>query len=280
MGGPDRERSVSLDSGEQVAAALERGGTYAVERCIIQKPTVDELHAHCAHADVVLPILHGPWGEGGPLQTMLETIGVRFLGSRANAAATAMDKIKTKTIATHLNIQTPPWESLEAGQTPSIKGPVVFKPNLEGSSFGVEIHNEPTHATESCLCEQFIRGRELTVSVLGGASLPSIEIVPSDGFYDFAAKYNRVDTTYCVGPDLDPACAEQIAQESALICHEVGVRHLARVDWLLDEFGLWFLEVNTMPGMTTHSLLPMAAAAVGLDMPALCDRLVEAALDG
>jgi D-alanine-D-alanine ligase len=280
MGGPDRERSVSLDSGEQVAAALERGGTYAVERCIIQKPTVDELHAHCAHADVVLPILHGPWGEGGPLQTMLETIGVRFLGSRANAAATAMDKIKTKIIAARAGIQTPQWEALDAGQTPTLEVPVVFKPNDDGSSFGVEIHRRPTPPMEPCLCEQFIHGRELTVAVLGGEPLPTIEIVPSEGFYDFAAKYDRSDTTYSVAPELDPACAEQIAQESALICHEVGVRHLARVDWLLDEFGPWFLEVNTMPGMTTHSLLPMAAAAVGLDMPALCERLVEAALDG
>lgn len=280
MGGPDRERSVSLESGEQVAAALERGGAYAVERCIIERPNLDALRTRCAEADVVAPILHGPWGEGGPLQAMLETIGVPFLGSRANAAATAMDKIKTKTIAAHAGIQTPQWEALDAGQTPTLDGPVVFKPNDDGSSFGVEIHRQPTLPTKPCLCEEFIHGRELTVAILGGDPLPTIEIVPSEGFYDFAAKYDRSDTTYCVEPELDPATAERLARESALICREVGVRHLARVDWLLDERGAWFLEVNTMPGMTTHSLLPMAALAVGLDMPALCERLVEAALNG
>ena len=280
MGGPDREREVSLASGEQVAEALLRHGSFTVKRCVIDAPTAEELKSICSDTDVILPILHGPWGEGGSLQTALETLGIPFLGSRAQAATIAMDKAATKIIAGNIGLPTPEWEHLGEGQSPTLSPPIVLKPVDDGSSFGVQIHREqvPAMVERACLCERFVDGRELTLSVLNGEALPIIEIIPSDGFYDFAAKYDRDDTTYLLNPTLDRAIEDALKRDSIAICQRLGVRHLARVDWLLDGGGPWFLEVNTMPGMTTHSLLPMAAAEIGLDMPALCARLVDIAL--
>jgi len=290
MGGPDRERDVSLDSGNQVALALESDERFTVIRRIIDAPGVEELRVLLEEdaADVVFPVLHGPWGEGGPLQCMLETIGIPFVGSSSTAARRAMDKLATKAVAAECGIPTPLAHEIGPTGLVEVPPPLVIKPAEEGSSFGVRICRSPAESSRAIaelqqehprlMCEAFVHGRELTVGVLNEEALPIIEITPGDGFYDYQAKYHRDDTEYVVNPPLDSKLAAQIQAWSLEITRALGVSDLARVDWLLDDSAPWFLEVNTIPGMTSHSLLPMAAAENGLDMAALCSRTVLGAL--
>ena len=287
MGGPDGEREVSLESGEQVAKALQAHDHIHVCRRVIDRPELAELKAIFDEDDahVVFPVLHGPWGEGGPLQRMLHTIGIPFVGSRHDAAERAMDKMVAKTYAAQCGIPTPIAHEVGSEGQCDLDPPVVVKPTDEGSSLGVRICKSCQEIDEAIaelkgshsrlMCERFIEGRELTVGILGNDALPIIEIQPTDGFYDYQAKYLCHDTEYLVNPPLDARLAAQIQEWSQVITRAMGVEDLARVDWLLEGENLWFLEVNTIPGMTSHSLLPMAAAELGLDMAALCARAVE-----
>lgn len=291
MGGPDGEREVSLESGEQVAKALQTHQHIEVCQRVIDKPDLEELKAilHEDGAHVVFPVLHGPWGEGGPLQRMLQKIGIPFVGSDHNAAEQAMDKLLAKSIAAECGIPTPIAHELGIEHCAEIEPPVVIKPPDDGSSLGVRIcrtHHEIDEAVaelQGChtrlMCERFIDGRELTVSILGVEALPIIEIKPCAGFYDFEAKYLRDDTEFLVNPPLDPRIALQIQNWSLQITQALGVKDIARVDWLLDDESPWFLEVNTIPGMTSHSLLPMAAAKHGLDMAAMCAKALGLVLE-
>lgn len=297
MGGPDAERAVSLESGSRVAEALATFDDLRVVPRRIDRPDLATLEAmlDADVADVVFPVLHGPWGEGGPLQALLETTGRRFVGTGSNAAATAMDKLAAKSAATAAGLPTPSAVAVRPGEPIDLATPFVVKPVDEGSSVGVRFVHDPADAEAAVeslrsahprlMAESFIRGRELTVAVLDDRALPIIEIIPATGFYDYDAKYERDDTRYEVAPSLPEGVAETISGWSVDLHRAMGLRHLSRVDWLLapgDDDGTparpWFLEVNTMPGMTGHSLVPMAAAATGLGFAALCRHLVETAL--
>jgi len=284
MGGPDAEHDVSVNSGTAVAKALTQAG-WTVQSLIIQRLQADEFAG--LECDVIFPVVHGPWGEGGPLQALLEEDGRPFVGSRSAAARLCMDKAACKTVARSIGIPTPDWHLLKAGDTCSLQAPVVIKPNDDGSS--VDLAMCTTDAARdaaidtmlstrrSALAEQWIRGREVTVGVVAGSALPLVEIVPAGGVYDYEAKYLRDDTTYLVDPPLPSSMASMLARQACSLCEALGVRDLARVDYLLDDARGWLLEVNTMPGFTDHSLLPLAAASAGMPMPALCDRLVRLA---
>lgn len=297
-GGPDAERAVSLDSASSVAQALRDAGC-TVHHETIDRPTLDELRA--LPGELVFPVLHGAWGEGGPLQDLLEADGRPYVGSGPRASRLAMDKLATKLVASRLGIPTPEAVALNVRDSVCPLGlPVVVKPVHEGSSVGLHLCwddagwaaavDDVRRAAQAspgrvCMAERLIRGRELTVGLLareGGATLgalPVIEIVPAAGPYDYSAKYERDDTQYRVGPDLPDGVGERISRDAERLAAVLGVRHLARVDFLLDAGDRpWLLEINTMPGFTSHSLLPMAARALGLDMPALCRSLVEASL--
>lgn len=297
-GGPDAERAVSLDSARGVAQALRDAG-FTVYHETIDCPTLTELRD--LSGDVVFPVLHGAWGEGGPLQDLLEADGRPYVGSGPSAARMAMDKLATKLVAARLGIPTPEAVALNVRDAVCPLGlPVVVKPVHEGSSVGLHLcrdeaawasalddarraaHDSPGRV---CMAERLIGGRELTVGLVARpgtatlAALPVIEIVPAAGPYDYSAKYERDDTQYRVAPNLPAGVAERIGRDAERLAAALGVRHLARVDFLLDaEDRPWLLEINTMPGFTSHSLLPMAARAVGLDPPALCRSLVGAAL--
>ncbi|MBX3364982.1 MAG: D-alanine--D-alanine ligase [Phycisphaeraceae bacterium] len=293
-GGPDAERQVSLNSAQSVAAALRSSGRWQViEHTIEQHLSGDQLAA--LPGEVIFPILHGPWGEGGPLQDLLEADGRPYVSSGPVAARMAMDKIATKILAAGLGIPTAPSAVLNlADDVCPIGLPAVIKPVHEGSSVGLHICLDHTswalaiassrenHArvpNRVLMVERHIRGRELTVGMLDGSPLPIIEIQPAQGVYDYEAKYTREDTRYVINPELPSGVAERIARHSTLLARGLGVRHLARVDYLLDGAGVaWMLEINTLPGFTSHSLLPQAARAVGLTMPDLCTRLIELAL--
>lgn len=294
-GGPDAEHDVSVASAEAIAEALRASAEFEVTLKVFRSP--DELSFD--DAEVVFPALHGPWGEGGPAQSLLESTGIPFVGSGSNAAAIGMDKIKTKAIASALSIQTPVAEKIEPENTEApLDYPFIVKPVAEGSSVGLYVVRDEASwsETRAAICddpaqnrewmaEAFVgltAGRELTVPLLdqgsGLAALSVIEIVSATGVYDFEAKYERADTGYVVGPDLPEQTVAQVQSEAVALVREIGVRHLARVDFRLDEQGSpWLLEVNTLPGFTAASLLPKAAALEGLDMPALCRTLVERA---
>ena len=295
MGGPDAERAVSLDSGGRVAEALATFDDLQVTPRTIDRPDAAELSAMLDEdrAEVVFPVLHGPWGEGGPLQRLLESTGHPFVGADAEAAARAMDKLASKRIAVAAGVPTPPAAEVVPGRPIELPTPFVVKPVDEGSSVGVRFVTDPAGAEDAVtslhetharlMAESFVEGRELTVGILDGRTLPIVEIVPATAFYDYEAKYERDDTRYEIAPTLPEGIAESLARHSLEIHRAMGIRHLSRVDWLLgeDDDGTprpWFLEVNTMPGMTSHSLVPMAAAAIGMGFAALCRSLVEVAI--
>lgn len=306
-GGPDAEREVSIKSSTGIANALRQHGGYDVELRIIDTVCAAELAA--IPADVIFPYLHGPWGEGGPLQDIIEADGRPFVGTNARGSRSAMDKIATKAAALDLGIATPPlWVLNTRDPVCPTTLPVIIKPVHEGSTVGLHVCGSRAQfvaAVEAIRAEQAanlaagkpvrtymiepkVQGpggkpaRELTVGIIDGEPLPLIEIRPKDGLYDYEAKYTRDDTEYFVGPaiqNLPEAIARKISKATARLFRGMGLRHLARADFMLDSDGNpWFLEINTTPGFTDHSLVPKAAASAGLPMPALCAKLVELAL--
>lgn len=301
-GGPDREREVSLASGAQVASALREAGHEVIERDMgpDDLAVLDEFTAW--GGEICFPIFHGRWGEGGPAQAILDERGVKYVGCREAAARLCSDKTRTKQVLLDAGLPTPAFELIDCsgaaagGDYPGkLSPPAVVKPNDDGSSIDLAICHtaaqldaawaELSSRNDTLLVERFIAGRELTVGVIEGedggpVALPPIHIVPATEFYDYGAKYVRDDTQYhfdFLSPELDV----QLRQLAADTFSALGCRHLSRVDLFLDGADRpWVIEVNTLPGFTTHSLLPMAARKMGLDMPALVDRMVRLAAGG
>jgi D-alanine-D-alanine ligase len=290
MGGPDAEREVSIMSGTEVARALDEGGAFESIPLTIERVTRDEILAH--NPDAVFPVVHGPWGEGGPLQEILESIhaseGIPYIGPKPRAAAIAMNKLATKMHATRIEIRTPRSREVRRRELIDLDPPIVLKPSNDGSSVDLRIcrtiadvvraRAELEPKRELLMAEQYVEGREMTVGIVNGEVLPIIEIVPATTFYDYEAKYFRDDTRYVVDPALPPQVAEEMRNATRGIYSALGLRDIARADFIVDSHGAWFLEINTAPGMTTHSLVPMAARHIGIEMPALCTRVVRAAL--
>lgn len=304
-GGPDAERDVSIASAKGVHQGCLDAGLDAT-LMIVDTPSIDEIRSW--DTDVIFPVLHGKFGEGGELQNRLEQAGARFVGSGHTPAALAMDKLATKLIASRLGISTPPACVLDASLLGHDHAPrlpiepsIVVKPVHDGSSMGLHICKssdewETAHKLIRAdisrnphrvyMVERFQPGRELTASVITDPdkpdqlrALPLIEIAPKSGVYDYEAKYQRQDTVYTVKPAIDAAATHAIQEQALQVCEAIGVRHLARVDFLLAEDGRWsMLELNTMPGFTATSLLPKSAGAIGLSMPMLCEHLVKCAL--
>ena len=292
-GGPDAEHKVSLDSSAAVAEALARSDRYAVELQVFDALTPEALAD--MEGDVVFPVLHGPWGEGGPLQRMLEADGRPFVGCGPHAARWARDKLQTKQVALSLGIASAPAVIFHPHDVePPVDLPLVIKPVHEGSSVGLAICTTlddwragadmaRTMLSESSaaafMVEPLVEGRELTVGIVAGEALPIVEIEPASGVYDYEAKYARDDTRYTVDPPLPEGLAHAIQRDALRLARSLGCVMLARVDFILDtQRGPRLLEANTMPGFTSHSLLPMSAARVGLDMTALCVALVDDAI--
>ncbi len=306
-GGPDAEHDVSLASARTVADALGASGLFAPELRVIERLDADELRA--IDTDVIVPVLHGSYGEGGPLQDLLEADGRPYVGSGPRAARLAMDKMATKLAAASLGLRTLPSHLFDPRDLVCpFDLPVVAKPVHDGSSCGLHVCRTQDEWSSACsamaasmrtsprtyMIEPCLKtpssGRELTVGLLDELALPVIEIEPNaeatDGVYTYEAKYQRDDTRYSVrkpddgGPEALPSrLLERVTDEARRIGNAIGVRHLARVDFILDEdLEPFLLEVNTMPGFTEHSLVPMGARAAGIELPALCARLAERAL--
>ncbi|HFA59632.1 MAG TPA: D-alanine--D-alanine ligase, partial [Rhodospirillales bacterium] len=288
MGGWSAEREISLKSGAAVLDALRHQGVNAVGVDVQRPQVVAALSA--GGFDRAFNILHGPGGEDGVIQGLLETLQIPYTGSGVLASALAMDKLRCKELLEGSGIPTPPWMVLEADTAPGLVEatlglPVMVKPALEGSSIGMSKVSEAddlpaaykaaaAYAGE-VLAERWIGGREYTVAVLGEEALPVIALETPREFYDYAAKYEADDTRYLCPCGL-AAEEEQRLQRLALAAFEaVGASGWGRVDILADTDGTpYVIELNTVPGMTDHSLVPMAAKAAGIGFDELVVRIL------
>jgi D-alanine-D-alanine ligase len=300
MGGQSSEREVSLRTGAAVHRALCRRGYDAVT--IDVGPALSrELQEH--KIALAFLALHGPGGEDGSIQGFLETLGIPYTGSGVQASAIGMHKVTTKTLLAAHGIPVPAGLVIKRGQKSSrtqalrsakLRWPVVVKPASEGSTIGVTIVKKPAQWDEAlalahrydhdAMVEAYIPGHEVTVSLLGRKNemplvLPAVEIVAANGFYDFAAKYEKGKTRYLCPAPLPSALTKQIRHLALRTYDVLGCGGAARVDFRITPRGRpYVLEINTAPGMTETSLLPMAAAQVGIDYEELTERILESAI--
>lgn len=293
-GGESAEREISLQSGAAVAAALQDRG-HAV--ALVDPAEVDlELH-NWDRTDVAFLALHGTFGEDGGVQSLLKRLNVPFTGSGADVSRLAFSKSAAKECFTQSQVATPDYALVHATDSPeqitaraaSIGYPLVVKPDAQGSSLGVSIvesAGELESAVADCfqlgdfgLLERAVSGTEWTLAVINDQPLPLIQIGTGREFFDFAAKYQDDATDYCFSTETDAATLELLTSTGLAACRCLGATEFARVDILLDGAGQpWVLEVNTIPGMTDHSLVPKAAAQIGLSMGELCELIVERAV--
>lgn len=288
LGGRSAEREVSLRSGNAVLAALRRNGVDAHAFDTAERDLEELLQF-----DRAFIALHGRYGEDGTIQGALELMGIPYTGSGVMASSLAMDKWRTKLLWRAAGIPTPEFELVAADSDfaaleARLGLPLFVKPANEGSSIGITkvkqagglqaAWREAAQYDPLVLAEKFIGGGEYTVGILGEEVLPIIRIVPAGEFYDYEAKYLRDDTRYLCPAGL-PAAQEQAIRADALQAFRVlGGRGWGRVDFLMDEAGRhYFLEANTSPGMTDHSLVPMGAKAAGYSFDALVLRVLEMA---
>ncbi len=249
-------------------------------------------------AEAVFPILHGGWGEDGRVQAMFELLELPYLGSGVMASQLCMDKVETRRYAEHDGLPLADGGLVNHGEDAEeaylrcvhdYGSRLVVKPQASGSTVDVYIVDEQMPFIEAVrtirdhgevpLVEKYIPGRELTVSIIGDRPFPVIEIRPHDRFYDYTSKYTKGETDYLCPAPIPDATAIKLQELSVKVFMSLGCRHLARVDWRLDpEDNPFFLEVNTIPGMTDLSLVPMAANEAGLDFPGLMDRFVQLTL--
>jgi len=292
MGGIGQERDISIQSGQCVAQALEEAGLNVVTADI--RPDNMNILDH-SDINVFFIALHGRFGEDGQLQQILEDKGLIYTGSGPTASRLAFDKMASKKAFTEAGVVTPPAVEFNAN-TKQLESKLrrfgdkyVIKPTKQGSTIGVTMADDPKSAITAahkclsefgdCMIEQYISGREITVSILENRALPIIEIRSKTGFYDYHAKYISEQTEYLFDTIDEPALVAKIYQAALTCFNTLGCRGFARVDFILGKDEIpYALEINTIPGFTTHSLLPKAAAKVGFSMSDLCVRIIEAAL--
>lgn len=286
MGGLSEEREVSLETGAAVAAALRRRQHDTVE--------VDVDRRLCRvlaeqGVEVAFIALHGRFGEDGCVQGLLELLQIPYTGSGVVASALAMDKLQSKRLFEQLRIPTVPWRHPATERSVGELGlPVVIKPRGQGSSVGVTIVEEPGEVAaaihraggaEASLVERYVDGRELQVAVMGQGEqarcLGTVEVVPGERFYTYAAKYSRDDTRYLVPAPVDAALTARLSELAVATHRAMDCCGATRCDFMWSGEGEpLLLELNTVPGMTSHSLLPMIAEHAGMSY----DDLVEAML--
>jgi D-alanine-D-alanine ligase len=292
MGGPSAERDVSIASGTGVVRALGKLG-YAARSLDYDAGFVDALRE--LRPDVVFNALHGPGGEDGHVQAILDWLGVPYTGSGLAACALSMDKHLTKKLLAAEGFPTPAWEifDLTEGELPLLPGslglPLVVKPRADGSSSGVAIvksHEQWSAAVVAAaerraqlIVEEFIPGREFSCGVLGEDPLPVVEIVPTDDFYSYESKYQPGMSRHFVPARIEDDLAKRLQMLALSVHRLVGLRDYSRTDFIVTPEGRpYILEINALPGLTPSSLLPEECAAVGIDYEALVDRLVGFAL--
>jgi len=292
FGGKSAEREVSLKSGNAVLNALQGAGVDAfgidVGEDFLQRLLNEKI-------DRAFIVLHGRGGEDGSMQGLLECAGIPYTGSGILASALAMDKLRTKQVWQSLGLPTPRHAVLASAEdcraaAAELGFPLIVKPAHEGSSIGmakvadvdslIGAWQDASQYDSQVLVEQWIHGPEYTIALLRGQVLPPIALGTPHSFYDYDAKYLASDTQYRIPCGLDAAKEEELKNLSARACEAVGTQGWARVDVMQDAAGqFWLLEVNTVPGMTDHSLVPMAARAAGLDFQQLVLAILADSLE-
>jgi D-alanine-D-alanine ligase len=294
MGGVGEEREISIQSGSCVVQALREAGINVIS-ADISPDNLDVLED--ASIDVFFIALHGRFGEDGQLQQILEDKSLVYTGSGSESSRLAFDKLASKRAFAEAGVAIP--AAIEFGSSGDMQRlekeleqfaeAYVIKPLRQGSTIGISIVDKPREAVAAaqrcqeefgdCMIEQYISGREVTVGVLKNRALPVIEIKARGGFYDYHAKYVDEETEFLFDT-VEPALAVRI-QTDALRCFAaLGLRHFARIDFRLGEDNKpYVLEANTIPGLTSHSLVPKAAAKAGISMSELCAEIIEAALE-
>ena len=290
LGGKSAEREVSLKSSGMVLAALRKKGVDAHAFDPAEKNIESLVREKFDRAFIAL---HGRFGEDGTVQGVLEWLGIPYTGSGVLASALAMDKLRTKRMWQAEKLPTPPWEVLTKDSNFRITArrlglPIMVKPASEGSSIGMSKVRAAADLEEAyalavnydpvVLAEKFIEGAELTGGILGEEALPLIKLETPRDFYDYEAKYIADDTRYRIPAGLTEKREQELRALGLRAFQVLGCRGWGRVDLMLDRRGRpYLLEVNTSPGMTDHSLVPMAARAVGLSYEDLCVRILEGA---
>ncbi|MFH1829216.1 MAG: D-alanine--D-alanine ligase [Pseudomonadota bacterium] len=295
MGGISKEREISLKTGSAITQALKRlnydvhtidvgDGVQLVEDLTKVKP------------DVALIALHGKFGEDGCIQGLLEMMRIPYTGGGVLASAVGMDKIICKRVARELGIPCVPDRFFETSTNDAehfvkefkMEFPVIVKPSREGSTINMTIVNKLDELREAIrvaiqsdtkvIVEQYIKGKEVTVGLINGQALPALEIAPKSGFYDYTSKYTKGMTEYIVPARIGDAIALKLKRWSEILCEAIECEGTARVDFIVrDDSEAYFLEVNTIPGMTELSLVPKAAAHIGIGFDEVCERLLDGA---
>ena len=294
-GGASAERKISIQTGLAIAEAIR--GTYKLDMISLDKG-IHEYQHDLINSDLVFNALHGGDGENGNIQAYLDLHQIKYTGSGAKASKIAMDKNLSKLIARSINVPTPNWFlikkekysgiKLEDFGAPKFKFPYVVKPSNEGSTNGLSIihsKNEFSDAiglasnySNEIIIEEYIPGREITIGILGRKTLPIIEIKPSHDLYDFECKYTEGMSDYIVPAVLSESLSEKISKDAIKIYNTIGCSHYARADFRINnENEYFFLEINTLPGLTKTSLFPKAAQAADLDFFELVDTIIKIA---
>ncbi len=292
MGGASAEREISLLSGCAVLAALKRRSVDAVGIAVDDRPLAA---LQAGRFDRVFNIVHGRGGEDGVLQGVLEALGVPYTGSRVLGSALSMDKLRTKMCWQSVGIPTPPWRLLrsDADVLPCAEAlgfPVIVKPALEGSSIGISRANsvddlktarrEAARYRCDVFAEGWVSGEEYTVAILNEKPLPIIRLETPNVFYDYDAKYCAETTRYHCPCGLNEKMEEQLQALALNAYRTLDASGWGRVDLFLDaEQQPWLIEANTVPGMTDHSLVPMAAKAAGIDFDELVWQILETSIE-
>ena len=291
VGGDSAERKVSLSSGKAIFKALEDLGNSVV----ILDP-IDGIHLlkdKIISVDLIFNGLHGGDGENGNVAEYLESLEVLFTGSDKDSSKICMDKDSSKKIVSKNGIYTPKWLKSQKlpndSQLDSIGLPMVVKPNDQGSTIGlsmvkdkkklIDAYNSASKFSDSIIFESFISGREITVPIIGNTSFPIVEIVPSHDLYDYECKYTNGMSDYFCPASINDNETKNIKSVALKIHKLLKCRHYSRVDFLLDnESKLWFLEINTLPGMTETSLLPKSLDAAGYNFKDVIQMIIDEAL--
>lgn len=290
MGGLSAEREVSLRTGKAVATALEQAG-YRIVAIDVSRELPAQLAA--AGAEVAFIALHGRFGEDGTVQGLLELLGIPYTSSGVLASSLAIDKVATKQMLIYHGLPTPAFRVFKRGEDPGpflaacSTFPLVVKPAREGSTIGISIvrshaelaagFEEALRHDSTVLVEEFIAGAEVTVAVIDGTPLPIIQVVPKEGFYDYTNKYTVGRTEYLLPAPLAADVYARLQQAAVAAYQGVGCSGAARIDFMVRGDEIFCLEVNTIPGMTETSLLPKAAAHVGIPFGELAQRILDGA---
>jgi len=288
FGGSSSERDVSIHTGLAVVEAIK--DKYFVESINISDD-YSNLNEKLLDVDLVFLALHGGFGENGTIQRYFEKHNIIYTGSDSKSSSIAMDKNQTKLIAKKNSIPVLDWfvtNEKDKINTDKLNFPLIIKPNDGGSTIGLYYckNNDDFNSnikkafkhSKNVMVEQYVEAREVSVPILDGQVLPIIEIFPSGFLYDYDSKYKDKGSSYQVPAMINDNISRKLAEDSIKLYNEIGCRHYARIDYLLDGEKHYLLEINTLPGLTSTSLLPKSASKIGLDYSSLVDKIIKIAL--